>query len=268
MTRRIVIAFVCAATIAAGVYLAVLNIGGRTRTVESILRKYQFTELSPPSTLSPPGTLVTVIKDRPLVVGVICPPSESLGDELPAGLLISDSSTSKEAEELTGSFSLAGGSKEQLGGEIDSKFVKKIAVTLSNVKLIEIPDSVVFHLIARRKDSCAKAIRFRQQNNQTISMIKSVIQANALYKIEFDGGLDATSRARITLQIASAMGLKINEHSEDTIEGNGLYWGVRDDESLATISPDHPPATGAAMHPRALPFDRSVSVRRDVEEPK
>jgi hypothetical protein len=121
---------------------------------------------------------------------------------------------------------------------------------------MEVPDSVVFQLIAERKDSCTKAIEFRQKQGQKITMIKSVIQASVLYRIDFEGGIDATARMQILQRIAGGMGLKVAERAQDTMEGDGLYWGVRDDESLAQISLNHPPATGAAKHPQALPVNR------------
>jgi hypothetical protein len=250
---------------AVGLYLAFIFLGGRTRTIEHILRSYQFTELNPPSTLSPPGTLVTVIKDDPLVVGVICTSSDALGDQLQASLLVSDSSSSKEAEQLTGKFNLAENGTAHMSGVVDSKYVKSISLTLSNVRLIEIPDSAVFELVGQRKDSCTEAVRLREQNRQRVSMIKSVIEANARYRVEFEGSLDTTTRTRISSQIASGMGLKMTAGSEDTIQGDGLYWGVRDDESLAAVSQSEPPRTGALEHFRLLPADRSASVMQDGE---
>jgi hypothetical protein len=266
MARRGLVVFFGIVLVALGVYIAVFFLAGRTRTVEGILRKYQFTELSPPSTLSPPGTLVTVIKENPLVIGVICSPTEALGSQLGQALLTSDSSSSREAGELTGTFGVTAGRQRQLTAGIDSKYVKKIGLTLTEVKLIEIPDSAVFQLVTQRKDSCRKAIEFRRKRGQTISMIKSVIEANVLYSVEFETGLGAATRAEIVRRIASGMGMKVNGSSEDAIEGDGLYWGVRDDEALGGISVDRPPPTGAGKRQRILPIDGPGLVIRDADE--
>lgn len=252
--------------VVAGTYVTFMVFGGKTRTIDHILEKYEFTELDPPSTLSPPGTLVVVNKEHPLVIGVICASSESLGDKFSGKVLTSSSSSSKEAEQLTGSFQLGGESQTRLAGQADSKFVKKVTLTLSDVKLMELPDSVVFQFIADRKDSCAKALEFRRKHNLKVSMIKAVIQANVVYRVDFEGNLDTTAKSRITEHIAENLGLKTQDGSEDTIQGSGLYWGVRDDESLATISPSHPPMTGAQVHPRILPVGRSGVVIRDSME--
>jgi hypothetical protein len=180
-------------------------------------------------------------------------------------LLTSDSSSSKEAEELTGDFTVDAGT-QRVKGRVASDFLKRITVTLSNVKLIELPDSVVFDLIAQRKGSCTKAVEFRQTNGQKISMIKSVIAANARYKLEFDSGIDGNIRSQLTHQFATSMGLTTGVRSEDTIEGSGLYWGVRDDEALATISPNQPPRTGAGGPRRLLSPDKSAQVILDVQK--
>lgn len=268
MSRKMIVLLAVLVIVAAATYVGFLWFGGKTRAIDQILRKYEFTELDPPSTLAPPGTLVVVNKEHPLVIGVICGSSEALGDKLTDAVLSSGSSSSKEAEELTGSFRLGAENKTRLAGEADSKFVKRITLTLSDVKLLELPDSAVFQLIGNRKDSCVKALEFRQKRNSKVSMIKAVIQANVVYQIDFEGNLDTSAKAQIRERIAGNLGLKIRDQSQDTIQGNGLHWGVRDDESLATISLTHPPVTGAHVRPRVLPVDRSAAVIRESEEDK
>jgi hypothetical protein len=136
---------------------------------------------------------------------------------------------------------------------------------LSNVKLVELPDSVVFDLIGQRKSTCAKAIEFRRRNGQHVSIVKSVIQANARYKLQFAGGADAKTRADMTSRVAADLGLTANERAEGEIQGEGLFWGVRDDSSLATISYSQPPSTGARTDHKLLPTDRPAKVILDVD---
>src|SRR5580693_3412404 len=102
MSRKTIIVSLVLVDVGVGTYVAFIVFGGKTRTVDHILQKYEFTELDPPSTLTPPGTLVVVNKAQPLVIGVICASSESLGARLTGAVLTSNSSSSKEAEELTG----------------------------------------------------------------------------------------------------------------------------------------------------------------------
>jgi hypothetical protein len=266
MNRKLLVGLGGFAVTAIAAYIGVMLFGGKSRTIERMLQKYEFTELSPPSLLAPPGTLVTVKMEHPLVVAVVCPASESLGEQLADKLLNSTSSSSKEAEELTGSFRLGSENQTQLAGAADSKFVKRISLTLSDVRLIELPDSAVFQLIAQRKSDCWQALEFRKRQNAKVSMIKAVIQANVVYRVEFDGNLDTRQKARITKGIAGNLGLNLREQSDDSIQGTGLFWGVRDDESLASVSLSHPPVTGGEVHPRLLGVDRPATVAVEAHE--
>ncbi|HEV3303902.1 MAG TPA: hypothetical protein VG055_29890 [Planctomycetaceae bacterium] len=126
MGRRIAIGFGCLAVLAAVAYFTTMRFGETQRTIDAVLAKYAFTPLNPQSTLVPPGTLVTVLKDRPLVVGVICPDTDSLGATLHSKLLSSDSSSSQEAAELTGEFSLDANAKDALSGGVHSKFLTNV----------------------------------------------------------------------------------------------------------------------------------------------
>jgi len=265
MSRRFLIAFVVIAVVFAAIFLIFLLFGGRTRSIRSVIQKYEFTELTPPSTLVPPGTIVTVIKEDPLVVGIICPAADALGPELQAKLLTSDSASSKQVAEFTGEFTLDASAQERITSDVDSRFIRNITVTLSNVKIIELPDSVVFDLIGSRKDGCSKALKFRSDKGQRVSMIKSVIQATAVYQVQFEGNMNADTRAQVTRGIAGTLGLTNGVKSDDTIQGDGLIWGVRDDVSLATISATAPPPTGAGTHPRALPTNKVAKVVSDAD---
>jgi hypothetical protein len=263
-SKLLAIAFAAVAVVFAAVFLLPLLFGGHGRTISSVIQRYEFTELTPPSTLVPPGTIVTVIKEDPLVVGVICPAADSLGTELQARLLSSDSASSKQAAEFTGEFQLDASARGRVTSQTDSRFVRNITVTLSNVKIIELPDSVVFDLIGSRKDGCGKALKFRRDEGKKVSMIKSVVMATAVYRVQFDGNLKADARAQVTRGIASSLGLTNGVKSDDSIQGDGLIWGVRDDVSLAAISQNGPPPTGASTHPRALPTDKVAKVVSDA----
>jgi hypothetical protein len=133
------------------------------------------------------------------------------------------------------------------------------------VKIIELPDSVLFDLIGSRKDGCSKAIKFRRDKGVKISMIKSVIQATAVYQIQFEGNLNADARAQATRGIAGTLGLGNGVKSDDTIQGDGLIWGVRDDMSLATVSASAPPPTGAGTASRVLPTSKAAEVVSDAD---
>jgi hypothetical protein len=265
VSRRLLALFLTITTIFAGTFLLFFLRAGQTRTISSVIRRYEFTELTPPSTLAPPGTIVDVIKENPLVIGVICRASDALGPDLQSLVLESASTASKQVAEFTGEFRLGIDAQKQITSDLDPKFIRNIIVTLSNVKIVELPDSVVFDLIGGRTDGCAKAMKFRRDKGRKISMIKAVIQATAVYQIQFDGSLRADGRAQVTSRIAGKLGLGAGVKSDDTIQGDGLIWGVRDDVSLAAVSQSAPPTTGAGEHPRALPTNKVAEVVFDAD---
>ena len=225
-------------------YVWLMLFGGRDKTIGSVVRKYGYTELLPPSTLLAPGTMVHVIKASPMIVSIVCPPNESFGPGLAARLLTSSSAGSKEVEELTGQFKLDPTVVKLVTTKIDSRFVRDITVTLSTVKIVELPEAVVFDLASQRNGGCRQAVQYRKASG-SLSMITSVVQASALYRVTFNAGIDASARSSATRAIAGTLGLASAVKSSDTIEGDNLIWGVRDDAGLALASIGGLPPTGA-----------------------
>lgn len=260
MNRRFLF-WICGICAVCALGFLVIGLGSnQARSLNKTIQAYDFIQLNPPSTLIPPGTLITIKKQDPLVVGIICPAKDSLGPQLHTRLLTSDSASSKQVAEMTGEFKLDAPIQQSLTTGLNAKYVRNINVTLSSVKIIELPDNVVFDLIAGRQDGCSKAVEFRHRGGEKISMVKSVIQATATYQVQFDGSLNADGRAEITRGIAGTLGLVNGVKSDDTIQGEGLIWGVRDDVSLATITTKGPPPTGAASHEMMLPTNKLAKV--------
>jgi hypothetical protein len=249
---------------AAAAYFLAMSRGGHGRNLGAILRKYEFTELVPPSTLVGPGAIVTIVKTNPIVIGVVCPGVESLGPMLQTNVIASESASAKEIAELTGSFQLSGSVEEAIAANVDSKFVKTVTVTLSNVRIIEIPDSAVFKLLSHREDFCSKAIAFRKGKGQAVSMVKAAIQATAVYRVEFAADVQAGARAGMTRKIAGSLGVTNGVKSDDVIEGDDLIWGLRDDVDLAEVAlAATPPPTGSLHHRRALPSNAPAAAVLD-----
>ena len=265
MVRRILGVFVAIAAIFAAAYLIELLFSPHTRTIGKAIEKYEFTQLMPPSNIVGPGSIVAVVKDDPLVVNIVCSATDALGSDLAKKLLTSNSANTKLVDELTGSFNMDAPIQTKITSKIDSRYVNNIVITLSDVRIVEIPDSVVFELLAKRSDPCSAAIQFRRGNGQKISMIKSAIQATALYQVHFDESANANVRAQLMRGIAGVLGLTNGIKTDDTIQGTGLIWGVRDDVSLALISKNGPPPTGAGTHPRALPTNKVAEIVADAE---
>jgi hypothetical protein len=247
----------------AGVCVSFLYNYRHAATLSSIVQRYEFSELNPPSTLVCPGAIVTIIKTNPIVIGVVCRGADSLGLPLHTNLIISDSAVSKAVSELTGSFQLNSAIQKHLTGDVGGKLLKTITVTLSDVKIIEIADSSVFQLMSNRTHYCTEAIAFRRGKGQVISMIKAVIQATAVYRVQFESGLQTDFRTQTIHRIAGNLGLTNGVKSDDTIQGDNLIWGIRDDVDLGSLQLNAAPSTGAGIHRRAIPIDNVATVVLD-----
>jgi len=46
--------------------------------------------------------------------------------------------------------------------------IKKVTLTLSNVKVLELPDDVVFELVQERSSYCSKAMAYRIQDGRVV----------------------------------------------------------------------------------------------------
>lgn len=265
MGRVRIALFLVLAAVCAGIYFYSLEGGGENRDIGSVVRKYGFTEVVPPSKLLGPGAIVTIIQTNPLIVNLTCTELSSLGSTVFTNLTSSASQNANLTADLSGAFNLGGSFLKHFVTSANSHYVRKITVTLSNVKITEIPDDVVIDLSRNRKLDCIKAITFRQGQGKTVSMIKSVLEANALYQVQFTDDSDLQTRSKLTQNLAANLGLANGEVSDNTIHGDGLIWGLRDDMDLAAFSTstaltNGPPSTGSTEHRRALSTKESVKI--------
>ena len=117
----------------------------------------------------------------------------------------------------------------------DLHYIRSVEFKLSNVKLLEIPDSVVFDGFKHRTSRCKNAIEYRLKATNPVSMIKSVFSADVEYFVQFDAGLDASMKETTVRQLAAELGAKAktDQTNEAKLTGASLVWGVRDDSALA-----------------------------------
>jgi hypothetical protein len=240
--------------------LILIGLFGCRSELSKTLGKYGYIELLPPSRLVPPGTIVEIKSKDPLIVGVVCQQIASLSDDIGGKLLQSDSSASDLAQKTTATFQLEGGYLDKIKAKAEFKDVKDIKLSLSNVKVIEISDDVVIDAVKHRVATCMDAIKLRRANNQKVSMVKSVLQADVVYTVETSSSLSVEAKADITEKVKAELGGALEKTGTSSLTGNGLYWGVRDDEVLAQVT-----AEGLPKGPRVgiLPSGATATV---VEE--
>lgn len=232
---------------------------GCTPTINSKLEEYGFSELQPPSNLVPPGTLVTVTKNNPFVIGIICPQQNSLGGDILRQIRSSDSSTSETAKELTGKFNIDAAYLDKIKANIHVNNVDSVDMVLRNVKIYEIPDDAVVEGLGNRTKSCKTALAFRIAKGEKVSMIKSVVAADVTYKVNFKDEVNASLKAEITKKIAAEIAGSSSSSGTDSIVGNGLFWGIREDIELGLLTENSLPSTGSGIRSSLVPKGAKIS---------
>ncbi len=221
--------------------------------IASILSENGFIEFKPPSRLVPPGTWVEVLDKNPLRLGIICPPEEALG----ANSLTYSESPSIDAT-LTGRLStLYSADAEFLKPfDVDNeiKSLKSLSLKLTNVRLLELPDSVVLEGIKSRTASCSNAISFRTKRGAPVSMVKSALRADIVYLAEFHENVSVDIKSDLERELALKLGaqIEIQDGSTTNLVGHDLIWGIREDAVLALVGFGLPSTGGSQRDLKVL----------------
>ncbi len=223
-----------------------------------------YTDPKPPSNLLEPGTIVYRKSLKPLVYGIACTPQSAFGAGIAQALKNADSANASLVSKMSAKFKLDAGYQEQLRASVGGQYLKDVSLDLSDVHVLSLPADVVFDRVSNRTPGCTKAIEFFSKNNQPVSLIVEVLKANALYTVAFSSGFSGGASAQVDAVkgLAVQLGADASTATQSTVKGTGLFWGVRDDASLATVKADDKAgAKGVAsvrlIPPESITIDRS-----------
>ena len=242
-----------------------------TSTLGPVLTENGFVELRPPSNLYEPGTWVEVLQQSPLNLGIVCGPLDALGLGDSEGVKVSNSIELSFQSQLKPEFSVDAETIKSWQVNLSLGAVRSVNFNLSNIKLMELPDTAVFGGFKNRSQDCDDAIKFRLGNANPVSMVKSVLVADVEYLVDFEGSIDAEAKGEAAKLLAANLGAKI-EHGQSNntrIIGQQLVWGIRDDVALAKFGYELS-STGSANSDRSIltgkgpitDTDNSQQVRR------
>lgn len=232
--------------------LICLTLSGCNKPVREQLKEFGYSELQPPSLLLPPGTLITLKQSDPLIVGIVCPRETAFGAGIAARVQASPSTTSTKFKNLEGTLELSADYVHSLSVDAKENAIEGISMTISNVVVEELPDDAVIDSVGKRSDGCTKAVALRRADNAKLSMVKSAIAADISYVIRYSGSVSASSKADITKKLAHRLGMSGARTDEESVSGNHLLWGLRDDATLAAYTGGSLPATGTSAHERIV----------------
>jgi hypothetical protein len=252
-------AIVVGALVLAFVGLAVaayLALRPKPASLSVVLTDNGYVELRPPSNLFLPGTWVEVLNQDPLRLSIICGPQDALGLTDPTKLASSASEAVSVESKLAPKFTLDANTLHSLQAKGDLSALRSVTFTLSNVKLLEIPDTAVVSGFKSRSAECRTAIGLRTKDpSHPVSMVKSALIADVEYVVDFEGSTGADARAKAITDLALDLGAKVDDAdtSKSRLTGQGLVWGIRDDATLATFGYGLPP-TGGPARQRSILF--------------
>lgn len=212
--------------------VALMLCAGCTATVGSELKKFGYAELEPPSTLQPPGTIISVEDPGSAVVAqTVCQASNALGD---VKINESNTATSKVSQALTGSFNASANVLTQantaIAAKVNGNVVTKLTITLSNTMELDLPVDEVFKNAASFPNArCRRAIDYALKQGRKLSLVTRVLRADVTCTIDYSSDVQSSAQADLTKLIAANLGFEVKTTTERTVSGTGLFWGIRED---------------------------------------
>ena len=206
-------------------------------SISGILSKQGYREIKPPSLLLPPGTWVKVRSELPLHLDIVCVSENALGSKSVKSVRDSNSIDIETTSKLSNTYQFDINTLKKLTAKSTFSEVESISFHLKNVRFVELPDEAVFSGVKERASQCDEAIRFWLNEGEPITMIKSVLIADAYYEVKYKKHVETDQKAKIAKKLALELGLKLEaqQHATNAIVGKNLIWGIRDDSKLARI---------------------------------
>lgn len=206
-----------------------------TESLKEVIQEYGYIELRPPSTLTPPGTIVRILRTDPLESEIVCESKDSLGAHFVP--IFSNTKDSRFASKANGTFKLSADYVNAISAEAKFKNVKDITITLRSARVPSLSDTIVTANVKHRNHDCQKAIDFRSEKGGNLAMISSALEADVEYGIEFkaEANLTAEAKAIIIRDISPTLQADAATATSHSIQGKSLIWGVKYDPALIEI---------------------------------
>lgn len=205
-----------------------------TTDLGTTIKEMGHQELRPPTTLTPPGTIVVIRSVAPLEVAVVCTQDEVVSSR---DILRSRTASVTLTQKTKTSFRIGAEYLLAHGIDIKESHLERVSLSMSDAEVLEISDTAIAAGALGLSASCRKAIEVRRDHNRTVGLIKSALKANVVYTLEFDDTVDGSGKATILSGLAIKLGGKVESTRASTIKGEGLYWGIVTDTDFFTSTP-------------------------------
>ena len=216
-----------------------------------MMRRYGYTEVSPPSNLFQPGAVVAISHRRPFTACLVCGPRASLGPSLQ----VHQSPTAQAvSQKMNGrNFRMQAMYLEAIRADARFSSVNNVSMTLNNAHIVEINDTDVMEGVANRSEVCKRSIQARLARGYRITMIQSALSGDVVYRVSCNSEVQMDAKAKLNMmdQLAVELGGGATSVSAEEIRAQDLVWGIRDSDYLVTmgISDDILPTPESAPDP-------------------
>jgi len=201
-------------------------------TVADTLAKYSFREMTPPSTLFPPGSLVAISSTATTsgpTMDLICSARDVLGAD--PTLYSSESANSSAAFALSGSFGLGADIFDSIKADVRFNAVQDVKINLSNTRLVTLAQGKLFE--AKPANYCIAAVQALQW--KSLYIITSVLAADVDFALSFESGVSLDAQAVLTKELTARLSGGFSTGGGSQVSGKGLYWGERGDPKLVDV---------------------------------
>lgn len=225
-----------------------------------LMRLYGYAEISPPSTLLAPGSLITVESRNPLRVKPLCGPRASLGASFRPRVSVTASHELKSHQGRR--FSIAAPVMDNIRGDSRFREVLTITASIQDPKIIELDDDDVVTNLRYRSLECQQAVALRRANGFPVTMVSSALMGNVVYTVTFatQQSVDAKVKIDTMKELARELGAGVSTVTTSQVYANGLVIGLRDDAYLAAITLDRVDARQFSPDARLIPPQETARI--------
>jgi hypothetical protein len=195
--------------------------------LHGVLGKLGYYEVSPPSRLYGPGTIVTVEtrSTGALDLHLACKVN---GDALASLWQRSMTLDHRMVTNIEQQFDSEASATSAISAHANGKSIRDVDVSLLDVSVLTMPDEDL--LDVRRQymtDRCRETIAFNLNQKARVCQTMEVLQADVVYTFKFDDGLRSDEKLELTEQFAGSVGIGGQVSHANEVRGEDLYLGVK-----------------------------------------
>jgi len=221
--------------------VAAVGLAGCAKDIGDIVRELGHGELAPPATLLKPGTVVVVESARPFKARIICNQQALLGSNFdPSALDTSGTISQKWTKKSSAKLGLKADEVSTINGSLGFKYVQDVAIKLSNARFFELNDALLADRVKAGSisEGCVDVMNLRLEENQPITVLRSVLEADVEYTVTWDASLSGELdelKTSVLQDIAPLITAAYTTEGSNRILGKALFWGVKDDTFFVNV---------------------------------